>query len=78
MAILHAQQGLLCDKIIFQSYHFPSKDMLIEVILDLFIGYVDTELFKGIVWEVLKPKNVQQTYNRQLVPGEEKVIKVTK
>ena len=33
--------------------------MLVEVVLYLFIGYVDTQLFKRVDFEVLKAKYVQ-------------------
>jgi hypothetical protein len=36
--------------------------MLIEVVLDLFIGNIYAELFKGIPLEILKAKNVQDAH----------------
>lgn len=36
--------------------------MLIEVVLDLFIGDIYAELFKGIPLEILKAKNVQDAH----------------
>jgi len=32
--------------VIVFAHQFPGKDVLVKVILDLFIGYVDTQLFK--------------------------------
>ncbi len=33
--------------------------MLVEIVLNLFVGDVNTQLLKGITTEVLKTKNVQ-------------------
>lgn len=43
------------------TYLFPRKDMLIEVELNLFIGNVDTELFKRIFFEILKAKDIKNS-----------------
>lgn len=48
--ILHAHTHLL-----------PSKYMLVEIELQLFIGYVDTQLLKRVGTEILEPKNVQNS-----------------
>ena len=37
------------------------KDVLIEVILQVFIGVVDAELFKAVAIKILKPKDVQNS-----------------
>ena len=44
----------------------PSKDVLVKVELELFIGNVDTELLKGVAAEVLEAKNVQNANVPQL------------
>ena len=48
-------------------YHFPCKDMLIKVILDLFISNIDQELFKGVLGKVFKSKDIQQSDNEVIV-----------
>lgn len=40
-------------------YLFPSKDVLVEVELDLLVGDVDAQLLKGVFLEVFKTKDVQ-------------------
>lgn len=40
--------------------------MLVEVILDLFVGYVDTQLLKGVGLEILKAKDVKYSYAENL------------
>jgi hypothetical protein len=35
--------------------------MLVEVILQVFIGIVDAELFETVLVKVLKPKDIQDT-----------------
>lgn len=40
-------------------YLLPSKDVLVEVKLDLLVGDVDAELLEGVLLEVFKTKNVQ-------------------
>lgn len=46
---------------ILATHQLPCKDMLVEVILDLFIGNVDTQLFKGITREILEAKYIQES-----------------
>ena len=52
------------------SYQFPGKDVLVEVVLDLLIGNVDTQLFKGVALEVLKAKYVQQACHQVVIPAQ--------
>ena len=40
-------------------YLFPSKNVLVEVELDLLVGYVDAELLERVLFKVLKAKDVQ-------------------
>ena len=42
-------------------YLFQSKDMLVEVVLQLLIGKVNAQLFKAVVQKILKPKDIQNT-----------------
>ena len=37
---------------------FPAEDVLIEMVLQLLIGYIDAHLLKAVVVEVLKAKDV--------------------
>lgn len=54
---------------------FPSKDMLIEVELQLFISNVDTQLLKWIGTKILKPKNIQNPNSSHNVsPAEDKKV----
>ena len=41
--------------------------MLVEVVLESFIGEVDAELFKAVVFIILKTKDVQDSYGQDLV-----------
>lgn len=43
-------------------YLLPSKDVLVEIELQLLVGYVNTQLFKGVDTKVLKSENVQNSY----------------
>lgn len=50
--------------------------MLVEVKLQLFIGYVDTQLLKRVSTEILEPKDVQNSdVSYILFPTERKVKK---
>lgn len=46
-----------------ETYYFlfQSKDIMIEKLVQLFIGVVDAELLKGVDSKVLKAKNVQNS-----------------
>ena len=44
--------------------------MLVEVVLDLFIGDVDAQLLKGVALEVLKAKDVQQARHHSLISAQ--------
>jgi hypothetical protein len=48
---------------VYQTHQFPSKDVLVEVVLNLFVGDVDTELLKWVCCKVLKAEYVQDTYS---------------
>lgn len=55
------------DKLAAGLYLFPSKDVLVEVKLDLLVGYVDAKLLKGVLLEVLKAKYIQDANVQALV-----------
>lgn len=56
------------------THLFPSKYMLVEVKLQLFISYVDTQLLKRVGTEILEPKDVQNSdISYILFPTERKV-----
>lgn len=40
--------------------------MLVEVVLEPFVGEVDAELFKAVVLVILKAKDVQHSYGKEL------------
>ena len=42
-------------------YLLHGKYLMVEVLLKLFVGKIDTELLKTVCLEILKPKNVQNT-----------------
>lgn len=42
-------------------YLLPGEDVLVEVKLDLFVGYVDAELLERVSFKILKAKDVQDT-----------------
>lgn len=48
-------------------YLFPSKYVLVEVKLDLFVGNVDAELLERVLLEVLKTEYVQDADVQALV-----------
>ena len=47
----------------------PGKDVLVEVILDLLIGNVDTQLLKGILLKILKAKDIKYSNGEALIAG---------
>ena len=53
--------SLLRGKEYVMPYFLHGKDLVIEILLQLFIGKVDTKLLKAIVFKVLKAKDVQNT-----------------
>lgn len=55
------------------TYLFPRKDMLIEVELNLFIGNVDTELFKRIFFEILKAKDIKNSNVQTVIVSTAKI-----
>ena len=44
----------VCD-----SHLLPCEDVLIEEVLELFVGNVNTQLLKAVLLKLLKPKDVQ-------------------
>jgi len=50
-------------------YLFPGKHVLVEVILDLFIRDVYTQLFKWVAIKVLKAKYVEDSNSQALSAG---------
>lgn len=42
-----------------QTYLFKFKDVLVEVVLQAFVGKVNAELFKTVILIVFKPKNIK-------------------
>lgn len=55
------------------TYLFPGKNMLIEVELNLFIGNVDTELFKRIFFEILKAKDIKNSNVQTIIVSTAKI-----
>lgn len=55
------------------TYLFPCKDMLIEVELNLFIGNVDTELFKRIFFEILEAKDIKNSNVQTVIVSTAKI-----
>lgn len=53
--------------VVVYKYLFPGEYVLIEVKLDLLIGYVDAELLKRVLLEVFKAKDVQDADIKTLV-----------
>jgi len=48
-------------KVLRQTYQLPRENLLVEVELDLFVGDVYAQLFKGIPFEIFKAKYVQDS-----------------
>lgn len=48
-------------------YLFQFEDVLVEVVLEPFVGEVNAELFKAVVLIILKAKDVQDSYGQDLV-----------
>ena len=46
---------------------FVSKDMLVEIAVELLVGHVDAELFKAVDFEFLEPKNVEHAHLQEIV-----------
>ena len=53
-----------------KPYFLHSKDLVIEILLQLFIGKVDTKLLKAVVFKVLKAKDVQNAWE---IKGSDKI-----
>lgn len=49
-----------------RTYLLQIKNMVVEIILQLFVGIIDAELLKAVGLEVLKAKNVQNTNGQTL------------
>lgn len=47
------------DALVHVLLHFPGEHVLIEVVLDLFVGYVYAKLFERVVGKVLEAEYVQ-------------------
>lgn len=45
---------------------FKLKDVLVEVVLETFVGKVDAELFETVVLVILKTKNVKYSNGQDL------------
>jgi len=77
------RQAFICSAIlklnhkIQHTYLFPGKDVLIEVELNLFIGNVDTELFKRILLEILKAKDIKNSNVQTLIASTVKINYLT-
>lgn len=62
------------------TYLLPGEDVLVEVKLDLFVGYVDAELLERVSFKVLKAKDVQDTDVKTLlfISGKELIDRITR
>lgn len=45
---------------------FKLEDVLVEVVLETFVGKVDAELFEAVVLVILKPENVEHSNGQDL------------
>lgn len=50
--------------------------MLVEVVLEPFVGEVDAELFKAVVLVILKAKDVQDSYGQELRREKNRLISI--
>lgn len=50
-----------CYKDIWNSYHFHGEDVFVEIVLYLFISYVDEKLFERVVMSIFETKNIQNS-----------------
>lgn len=48
------------------SYLFELEDVLVEVVLETFIGEVDAELLKAVVFVIFETKNVEHSDGQDL------------
>ena len=53
-------------KLTICPYLLQPKNMFVEVKLKLFIGKIDTELFKTVMQIIFKSKNIQHSYGASL------------
>ena len=56
--ILQINCNSFCQILLF----LPAENILVEIVVHLFAGSIDAELLKGIVGQVLKPEDVQDSY----------------
>lgn len=57
------------------SYLLKLEDVLVEVVLQTFIGKVDAELFEAVVLVILKSENVEHADGQDLT-NKHKMIKI--
>ncbi len=57
---------------------FKLKDVLVEVVLETFIGKVDAELFEAVVLIILKTKNVKHSNGQDLTETNKRNMKKIK
>lgn len=48
------------------SHLFKLEDVLVEVVLETFVGEVDAELFEAVVLVILKTENVENSNGQDL------------
>lgn len=48
------------------SHLFKLEDVLVEVVLETFVGEVDAELFEAVVLVILKTENVEHSDGQDL------------
>lgn len=57
------------------SYLLQLEDVLVEVVLQTFVGKVDAELFEAVVLVILKTENVQNSDGQDLKQGNRGITK---
>lgn len=58
-------------------YLFQLEDVLVEIVLQPFVGEVDAELFKAVILIILKAEDVQDPYRQDLGGGRQIVFTVS-
>ena len=54
-------------KILKNLLNLPGEDVLVEVVLQLLVGYVDAKLLKAVFGKIFKAKDVQHSEMHKVV-----------
>ena len=68
------QLNIPMDIMFKSTHHFHNKNILVEIVLNLFVGNVNKKLLKGIVIEVFKAKDIQNSNPKIFASREQNTV----